>query len=344
MSRDRSTNNSSKLTISLVENGLHSLRNGITSFDRYIQKKEESKKNAKSRFLLRDSVMMLHHGVELLMKEILVRKSEFLIFEKLDDAASKQKLANAQGVGIFSLKNPPKTVTYEEAINRVEAFVKPDQLTSQLRDKLSLLNSLRNQLEHYAIDINEDDVIQLVGSIREPLFELLQDALGKDVRPESRQVEMAWARIEDRARFGSRAEEEVFNVLSVLGAATIPGHLLNAEDEITLPTLFSPEGGVQMYSLDTVGYIPDFVGKVNESTWVIEVKGFLIDENLLFERMAGLRSEYGLQPWVIVLDRVSVIEKAQAKEYGLYITDKNSWEKIKDFIPKQGSLFEGVKP
>ena len=87
-----------------------------------------------------ERLLFLHHGIELLMKEVLIRHSQFLIFEDLKDASRKQKQANARGVGIFLLDKPPRTVTYDEAIARVAAFIGPDDLTDDLLDKLMKLN------------------------------------------------------------------------------------------------------------------------------------------------------------------------------------------------------------
>jgi hypothetical protein len=42
--------------------------------------------------------------------------------------------------------------SYEVAIERVEAFLNPQELSKTLRDQLDELNRVRNQLEHYAID------------------------------------------------------------------------------------------------------------------------------------------------------------------------------------------------
>lgn len=324
-------NESGKLKISLVENGLHSLRNGITSFDKYIQITDSSKRSSKNRFLLRDSVMSLHHGIELLMKEVLVRKSEFLIFEKLDDAAAKQKSANAQGIGIFSLENPPRTVTYEEAINRVEAFIKPEQLTIDLRKKLSQLNLLRNQLEHYAIDINESDIVQLISGIREPLIELLNNALGKDVIPETHQVKEAWTRIGKRAEYYKQIEGEVFRVLPEIGGKTLPGYLLDTDNEVTLPKFLPFQNG-----------LPDLSGEIDGKVWQVELWTHFSSHPLFLDRLERMKAK-GIQIWIIIFGPITSVERAKAKKYGAYITDLAAWEKIKGFIPKQGSLFEKEK-
>ena len=84
--------------ISLRENGAHSLWRGIESFDEF--------DNSQNKMMLKDAIMFLHHGVELLMKEVLVSNSPFLIFEDLRSASKKQKQADKLGLGIFSRKSP----------------------------------------------------------------------------------------------------------------------------------------------------------------------------------------------------------------------------------------------
>jgi hypothetical protein len=55
--------------------------------------------------------MYVHHGVELLMKQILVQHSEYLLFDDLGDATlKKQKQANKEQTGVFQLEKPPRTV------------------------------------------------------------------------------------------------------------------------------------------------------------------------------------------------------------------------------------------
>ena len=62
-----------KLEISLWENGLHSLWRGLACYAEY--------RETNDRMLVKDAIMFLHHGIELLMKEILVRHSPYLAYE-----------------------------------------------------------------------------------------------------------------------------------------------------------------------------------------------------------------------------------------------------------------------
>src|SRR6266481_1213644 len=87
-----------KFQISLRQNGEHSLKRSLESYEDY--------ERTHNQMLLKDTIMFLHQSIELLMKEMLVKHSPYLIFEELKDIPKKQKEANAKGVGIFSLDNP----------------------------------------------------------------------------------------------------------------------------------------------------------------------------------------------------------------------------------------------
>ncbi|MGB3587122.1 MAG: hypothetical protein WBA23_11310, partial [Tunicatimonas sp.] len=67
-----------KLKISLEANGIHSFNRGLNTFSDYEQG------DKKDDFLLKESIMFLHHGIELLMKQMLVNTAdESLIFSDI---------------------------------------------------------------------------------------------------------------------------------------------------------------------------------------------------------------------------------------------------------------------
>lgn len=72
-----------KITLSLKENGLHSLERGLSIFKSFEQ--------TENIFLLKEAIMFLHHGIELLMKQTLVENSsEVLIFSDIDNETVKK--------------------------------------------------------------------------------------------------------------------------------------------------------------------------------------------------------------------------------------------------------------
>ncbi len=153
--------------INLIENGIHSLYKGISQLERY-------KQRGNSRFDLKDSIVSIHHSVELLMKQILIEENELLIFDNLTKYHNQYKNAKEQNIDVFSLQKPPYTISFDEAVSRVKSFKSPRKLDEQLVDKLKELNQLRNRIEHYEIEMDKDIVETLIAYIINPLLDLFR--------------------------------------------------------------------------------------------------------------------------------------------------------------------------
>ena len=147
----------SKLNISMLDNGTHSFLKGLEAFLSY--------RNAPDQWLLKDAIMLIHHGIELLMKQILYTHSKPLLFEDINLAAKRQLIANKDGIDIFQIKNPPNTVSFVNAIDRIGAFVNSADFNYHLCEKLLELNKYRNQLVHHASQADIQTVIALLEEI-----------------------------------------------------------------------------------------------------------------------------------------------------------------------------------
>ena len=154
------------LDIDLKDNCLHSLQKGISSFQEF-QKSYDY-------WLLKESILFLNNGIELLMKHILAKQNEHLIFDdkKLTEL---QKKANKYGIDVFDLSDPPRTVNYYESIQRVEAFINKKDFNKAFTDNLLKLNKLRNKIEHHKALLDGQIVNELINEIREPLQEILKN-------------------------------------------------------------------------------------------------------------------------------------------------------------------------
>lgn len=326
-----SENNDSPSTfkIDLRENGVHSLWRGIESFEEYDR--------AEDKMLLRDAIMFLHHGVELLMKEILVKHSPFLIFEDLRDASKKQRRADDLGVGIFFLDKPPRTVTFEEAINRVGAFVKPAELTDNLQANLTELNRLRNQLEHYAIEADREEVTQLLADLGDPLLELFEAQIGGIRRLQTPKVIKAWDKVQHSARFYSQLEAEVFDLVTQFKGQQAPGRLFGIEGEFTLPTfeqvwanpVLSPDEGIR--------YEVDILGEGEGSPWMVEVKGGPRIDMRVMDQLAFRGQILKARIWLVAFSEISMAAREAARKRGILITGPSEWEELKGLIESSGS-------
>ncbi len=151
--------------INLIENGIHSLYKGIAKLDNY-------RNEGNNKYYLKDSIISIHHSIELLMKQILIEENELLIFDNLTKYHDQFKKAKSQNIDIFSLQKPPFTISYDEAVARVKSFKSPRILNEQLVEKLKELNQLRNRIEHYEIEMDKEIVETLIAYIIKPIIDL----------------------------------------------------------------------------------------------------------------------------------------------------------------------------
>ena len=312
-----------KFAISLRENGLHSLWHGIESYGIYDRTQDK--------LMLKDAIMFLHHGVELLMKEILTKHSTFLIFEDLRDAATKQKQADDSGIGIFFLDKPPKTVTYEEAIKRVSAFVKPPELTTDLQTNLNKLNQFRNQLEHYAIEADKENIIKLLAALHEPLLELFDNQLGGVREHQPAKVSQLWNKVQNSAKFYSELEREAFDLVTHFKGQKVPGRLFGVEGEFALPT-FTDILANQRVSMQGMFREIDILGEGQGFRWVVEIKGTPRIGQSAIDQVFSLSHALKAKPWLIVFAELPESMRKAAHAYGVLITGIREWKELKGLI------------
>lgn len=115
------------MIIDMLNNGMDSLKRGFSSYLKYEEiVKEKETPTLEDYFVLKQAVLSTHHGVEILLKCILNKKSEFLIVDEIDSnykEAYKEKNQNGyQSVFQTSKAQKIHTITYEEALSRVKYF------------------------------------------------------------------------------------------------------------------------------------------------------------------------------------------------------------------------------
>jgi len=77
--------NKSSLSIGLLENCYHSLKRGYELWNIVKERNDKNDRNADDGWLLKESIILVHHGRELALKKMLAEVNECYIFEKLDD-------------------------------------------------------------------------------------------------------------------------------------------------------------------------------------------------------------------------------------------------------------------
>lgn len=170
------------MTIDMLRNGMDSLKRGFSCYHEYSTiVKDKERPLLDDYFILKQAVLSTHHGVEILLKYILDKKSEFLIVDEIDStykSAYKEKLQkNYQSVFQTSKANKIHTITYEEALNRVMSICDVD-ISNGLEKKLRDLNTVRNTLTHAEVVIEDSFIDRVFDGLLLELDVLFLKAIG----------------------------------------------------------------------------------------------------------------------------------------------------------------------
>lgn len=146
------------MRISLIDNGLDSLTKGFEFLKRYEELRAAGASDSKRFSVLKDAILSIQHGIEILFKYLLKEKNEVLLFSeissKLKMAYKKRKdgeiseLFEAEGV---------HTVTYRESIERVR-YVLGIDVGIELEKILLKIEKWRNGIIHSAALLDENEV------------------------------------------------------------------------------------------------------------------------------------------------------------------------------------------
>ncbi|MCR9103424.1 MAG: hypothetical protein NXI25_25995 [bacterium] len=310
-----------KMNISLKENGEHSLKKGIKAFKSYKNRKTDKK------MLLKEALMFIHHGVELLLKEILVQKSEFLIFSDLKVATKKQLQADREGIDIFYLSNPPHTVTYSEAIDRVCAFV--EILDTNFRDSLKELSSFRNQIEHYQIDVTADEVSKIIEEILPPLESLIKQKLSIQLSQDMKEeIKFVHDLSNKRKQFNSLTEKRFSKILPLLSGRKINKELINSNRDLTIPSfiqILKEPKHIKKFRNNKYIFTPDFLMETESQDWIVEIKGNRFAEHTLY-------------------NTINIVEELEDKpQFWLVTVGDIENQNFKDLLKAKGILYSNLE-
>lgn len=324
----------SKFQISLRENGEHSIKKSLESYSEYEKTKDQ--------MLLKDAILFLHNGIELLMKEMLVRENEYLIFVDLKDVKTKQKEARKKGLGIFFIEYPPKSVTYEEAYERVEAFINPPELNETLLKYLGKLNRLRNQLEHYAIDADKEEVVQLLEAIHKPILNLFEKHLGPLTQLQTPQIIEAWQSITNSQQLFKRVNHEVAELIRKFNGQKVSGSLFGLEGKITLPKFDSiiendyinvdGVNGSMQIGVDIFASSIGSAGKAS-TKWVVETRPAGTQRILLtIQQLSFYAKQTGSIPWLVIFDNIPDSARKDAKNLNVMTSNRQDFETLSQLV------------
>jgi len=166
------------MKITLIENGLDSLSKAYSFLERY-EKEKESHANKETRFfILKDAILSMQHGVEILFKHILKNNNEILLYssvtDKLRDAFKKRR---AKEINELFEVDGIHTVTFRESIDRV-ADILGIEITEKFKNNLFKVEKWRNSIIHSGVVLNENEVSSVLAKFFDQLDEFFCSTIG----------------------------------------------------------------------------------------------------------------------------------------------------------------------
>lgn len=176
------------MKLNFLDSGMDSLKKGFESFLNYerITFFNEDNISEEMRFYhLKDAILFIQHGIEILVKKIIQNHSEYLLFSQIDNHvknALKQKHEqNLNSVFETDLKHKIHTVTFNESIERLK-IIPQVKISSQLEKRLNELESYRNIIMHSEPYLNEYDINATFDGLSDELDIFFHENIGESYK------------------------------------------------------------------------------------------------------------------------------------------------------------------
>jgi hypothetical protein len=286
------------MKISLIDNGLDSLRKGYIFLRDYEKLNETSGEDTLRFLVLKDAILSIQHGVEILFKCLLTEKNEVLLFDeinhKLREAFKKRRngeieqLYEAEGV---------HTVSYRESIDRVNDICGID-VDNKFRKHLSKLEAWRNGIIHSAVVLNEREVSSVLTKLMPELDAFFGSALGEKYIGGQGRHELERAFRLFTSVHGEHTNKTKASVIASLIYAlkennlkdiTSPGVFKTSEPEKALSILQSIQEGGVTYGADFVNLhcsgASRVLGMTADKIMIVRADDIKVDYEFKFEAM-----------------------------------------------------------
>ncbi|WAC43355.1 hypothetical protein OU997_13830 [Pseudomonas sp. SL4(2022)] len=165
------------MKISLIENGLDSLKKGYNFLGAYERYLADGADDAQRFSALKDSVLSIQHGIEILFKYALKEHNELLLFtdlSKLKQAFKSRR--NGEIVELYEAEGV-HTVTFKESIERlIDICGLP--ITEKFKKKLLKVEGWRNNITHSGVLLLENEVSSVLINLLEELDNFFGPIIG----------------------------------------------------------------------------------------------------------------------------------------------------------------------
>jgi len=176
------------MKLNFLDSGVDSLSKGFKNLIVYegLQYNNNLVRKKKERhYYLKDAILFIQHGIEILFKQIIFRHSEYLLFSHIDDhvkrAFREKKERKLKSVFESDAKHKIHTVSFTESIERLKLL--PGVVFSKkLEEKVRALEVYRNIIMHAEPYLDENAINQTFDGLASMLDVFFFENLGKRYR------------------------------------------------------------------------------------------------------------------------------------------------------------------
>lgn len=176
------------MKLNFLDSGIDSLRKGFESLLAYekLQFNSDLKRKKKERYYhLKDAILFIQHGIEILFKHIILRSSEYLLFTTIDDNVKKafieKKERGLKSVFESEKKHKIHTVSFVESIERLKILPNV-AMGKRLEEKVRTLETYRNIIMHAETYLDETDINNTFDGLANMLDVFFFQTLGKSYK------------------------------------------------------------------------------------------------------------------------------------------------------------------
>ncbi len=173
------------MKLNFLDSGMDSLKKGFECLLKYekITFFNDDKISEELRFYhLKDAILFIQHGIEILIKKIIQNHSEYLLFSQIDNhvknALRQKNERKLNSVFETDLKHKIHTVTFNESIERLK-LIPQIKISSQLEKRLNELESYRNIIMHSEPYLNEYDINNTFDGLSDELDIFFHENIGE---------------------------------------------------------------------------------------------------------------------------------------------------------------------
>jgi len=309
----------SDLSLGLLDSICHALQRGYQLWSKGQQTRDI--------WTLKESIIWIHHGVELALKQLLVQENEFLVFERVDDAVrqlahlrKQPNLDGAEVLDLFEHHDAVRSVSFHKLVQRAAVVLNIVELSegSPLRSHIDDLTIYRNRLVHFLVVLNVQETNNLLSDLLEPLLTVLGRKVNnadfvQNCIPEVRRLAKPVQRL--GIEFARDSERRILKLTQRFDGRQVPGQLLGREGDFYLPVFTHV---VEASPFDKV----DLVAHGRDEDWIVEVKLRLSSRlhNILDELEQAHAGHQDAKVWLVVMSDISQGQKYELTQRGYLVS------------------------